>query len=206
MPFDSEDLNLGEDLISDTRPHWSALLASGTQTVVVLALIVVADLVFPNMPRVVLLILLLACLAVLVRIALHWARWASTHYVLTTDRFVIRWGVLARRSREIQLQRIADLGHSQGVWQRMLGTGSVRIQTIGEQRPHPLEWVSRPRTFKRQIWQQIERGRKRDEPTFATAGRSSVLERIEELEELKRRNLISEVEFALKRDELLDGL
>lgn len=62
-----------------------------------------------------------------------WIRWRTTHYVFTTHRVLIRRGVLTHTGRDISLQRINDVGFSQSLWDRMVGAGTLTIESAGEQ-------------------------------------------------------------------------
>lgn len=62
-----------------------------------------------------------------------WIEWRATHYVLTTHRVLIRRGVLRHVGRDISLQRINDVGFNQSLWDRMVGAGTLTIESAGEQ-------------------------------------------------------------------------
>src|SRR5947208_6936417 len=62
-----------------------------------------------------------------------WIRWRTTHYVFTSHRVLIRRGVFTRTGRDIALQRINDVGFSQSLWDRMVGAGTLTIESAGEQ-------------------------------------------------------------------------
>jgi uncharacterized membrane protein YdbT with pleckstrin-like domain len=59
-------------------------------------------------------------------------RWRTTHYVVTTHRLLFREGILARRGRDIGLARITDVSYRQSVWERLLNSGTVTIETAGD--------------------------------------------------------------------------
>jgi uncharacterized membrane protein YdbT with pleckstrin-like domain len=59
-------------------------------------------------------------------------RWRTTHYVVTTHRLLFREGILARRGRDIGLSRVTDVSYSQTVWERLLNSGTVTIETAGD--------------------------------------------------------------------------
>jgi uncharacterized membrane protein YdbT with pleckstrin-like domain len=62
-----------------------------------------------------------------------WIRWRTTHYVFTTHRVLIRRGVFTRTGRDIAMQRINDVGFSQSLWDRLVGAGTLTIESAGEQ-------------------------------------------------------------------------
>src|SRR3712207_4238096 len=59
-------------------------------------------------------------------------RWRTTHYVVTTHRVLLREGVLARRGRDIALSRIADVSYRQTLGQRLVRSGTLTIESLGE--------------------------------------------------------------------------
>ena len=59
----------------------------------------------------------------------------SMHYELTTQRFVHQTGILLRQTDRIEVIDIDDVGYTQGIVQRMLGVGKIRI--TGSDRTHP---------------------------------------------------------------------
>ncbi len=59
----------------------------------------------------------------------------SVHYELTTQRFVHQAGLLVRRTDRIEVIDIDDVSYTQGIIQRMLGVGTIRISSTD--RTHP---------------------------------------------------------------------
>jgi uncharacterized membrane protein YdbT with pleckstrin-like domain len=59
--------------------------------------------------------------------------WRCTHYVLTDERILMQEGVLSRERRDLPLNRINDHLTSQSVLDRMFGSGTVRVDSIGDQ-------------------------------------------------------------------------
>ncbi len=59
----------------------------------------------------------------------------SVHYELTTQRFVHQAGILVRRTDRIEVLDIDDVSFTQGIIQRMLGVGTIRLTS--SDRTHP---------------------------------------------------------------------
>jgi uncharacterized membrane protein YdbT with pleckstrin-like domain len=59
----------------------------------------------------------------------------SVHYELTTQRFVHQAGFLVRRTDRIEVIDIDDVSFTQGIIQRMLGVGTIRLSS--SDRTHP---------------------------------------------------------------------
>jgi uncharacterized membrane protein YdbT with pleckstrin-like domain len=68
-------------------------------------------------------------------VAVPLLRWRTTHYVITTHRLLFRTGVLSRQGRDIGLSRITDVSYRQTLWDRVINSGTVSIETAGEGGP-----------------------------------------------------------------------
>lgn len=58
------------------------------------------------------------------------------HYELTTQRFIHQSGVLVRRTDRIEVIDIEDISYTQGIVQRLLGVGTIRISGRDQSHPH----------------------------------------------------------------------
>jgi uncharacterized membrane protein YdbT with pleckstrin-like domain len=77
-------------------------------------------------------LLVLAVLLLLVTVVVPLMRWRATHYVITTHRLLFREGILARRGRDLGLARITDVSYTQTLWERLISSGTLTIETAGE--------------------------------------------------------------------------
>ncbi len=68
-------------------------------------------------------------------IATYLYRRFSMHYELTTQRFVHQNGILLRQTDRIEVIDLEDVSYTQGIIQRMLGVGTIRL--TGRDRTHP---------------------------------------------------------------------
>ena len=68
-------------------------------------------------------------------IASYIYRVLGMHYELTTQRFIHQKGVFVRQTDRIEVIDIDDVSYTQGVVQRMLGVGTIRL--TGTDRTHP---------------------------------------------------------------------
>jgi uncharacterized membrane protein YdbT with pleckstrin-like domain len=112
MPFPTRLLIEGEELILDLRPHWIALVrAVGVAILTIVAWIVLLPRLPDGSSHDVLfwLVIGLGILAMLwwtVRDSVHWA---TSHFVVTSDRVIHRQGLIAKNSMEIPLEAINDV-------------------------------------------------------------------------------------------------
>jgi uncharacterized membrane protein YdbT with pleckstrin-like domain len=135
VPYPDKLLAEDEEVVRHLHPHWLTLVRP-----VLVLLLVVGGTSFgaalvpagasQGTARAVLAGLALGVLVVaVVRPVL---RWRTTHYVVTTHRLLLREGVLARRGRDIVLSRIADVSYRQTLGQRLVRSGTLTIETLGE--------------------------------------------------------------------------
>ncbi|TKJ35622.1 PH domain-containing protein [Blastococcus sp. CCUG 61487] len=73
-----------------------------------------------------------ALVLLLVTVVVPLLRWRSTHYVITTHRLLFREGILARRGRDLGLARITDVSYAQSLWERLVRSGTLTIETAGD--------------------------------------------------------------------------
>ncbi|HLG91350.1 MAG TPA: PH domain-containing protein [Acidimicrobiales bacterium] len=196
MAFSRRLLNPGEELVLEERPHWlfvaGPLATLGVVVAGALALVVVAS--PPNWAQVALVVVIGACLA---RLASRYLRWRSTTLAVTSHRVVFTSGVLARRTREIPLERVNDCSVHQSLLERLVGAGRLLVESGGEAGQDCLPRMPRPARVLNAIHRQIGAGAR----TGATV--ESIPDQILKLDELCRRGVISEQEFAAKKAELL---
>jgi uncharacterized membrane protein YdbT with pleckstrin-like domain len=80
-------------------------------------------------------IVVVAVLLALALVVVPLLRWRTTHYVITTHRLLFRQGILARHGRDIGLSRITDVSYRQSLWDRVINSGTLSIETAGEGGP-----------------------------------------------------------------------
>jgi uncharacterized membrane protein YdbT with pleckstrin-like domain len=120
-----------EKVVLHLHPHWKAMFRPVTVLVVVLAGLGAAWGFGINS---VLLLVLAAIGLVLIAWLSLWPfmKWRSTHYVFTTERVIMREGVFSRDGRDIPLDRINDVSFHHSFFERMLGAGTLTIESAGE--------------------------------------------------------------------------
>lgn len=205
MAFPKKYLNDGEEIILDLRPHWFFLFGPAAALIGALALAVWVGSgdnppdwqVYPTVALAV-----AALLFFLVRLA----QWMTTDLVLTTDRLIYRKGVLSRHGREIPLERINDVSFTQTLFQRVLRAGDVLIESGGERGQSSFGHFGDPQGIQNEVHRAIEAASSRDADRMAGRRELSPLEQLEKLEELRQRGVITQAEFDLKKQNLLDRL
>ena len=153
--------------------------------------------------------------AVLVLFCLGWfgiryAKWANTNFVVTSDRVIHRVGVIAKHGIEIPLERINTVFFNQTIFERMLGAGDLGIESAGERGAETFEDVRKPAIVQNTIYRQMEANSARlhggGRPAATQEAGLSIPEQIEKLDELRKRGVISDQEFAAKKADLLNRM
>ena len=83
-------------------------------------------------------------------------QWRTTHFVVTDRRVLVRTGVLSRSGRDVPLSRINDITFSHSLVERMLGTGTLVIESAGERGQVVLSDVPRVEQVQRQVYDLVE--------------------------------------------------
>ena len=136
----------------------------------------------------------------------RYARWATTNFVVTTDRLVFRSGVLAKRGKEIPLERLNDISFNQSIFERLIGAGDLLIESAGERGQESFSDIPKPSRVQNEIYRQIELAQGRTADRMAGRRELSVPEQLEKLDELRQRGIITPAEFDVKKQQLLDRM
>ncbi|PRY51906.1 PH (Pleckstrin Homology) domain-containing protein [Geodermatophilus tzadiensis] len=144
MPYPDKLLADDEEVVRHLHPHWTTLFWPVVRFLLVVgagsylaALVPAGD--HQGVLRLVLLAVAVVLLAVLVGRPV--LRWRTTSTVLTTQRLLLREGVLARRGRDLPLSRVTDVSFSQTLWERVVRSGTVTVESAGEGGPTVLRKV-----------------------------------------------------------------
>jgi uncharacterized membrane protein YdbT with pleckstrin-like domain len=199
-----------EDLVLGLRPHWMALIVPILQTVGIVGALVVGFLYMPySWGGWVFALLLTAALVTL----LNWptrlvVAWATSRFVVTTDRVIRRSGLIAKQSIEISLERISDVRFHQTILERLLGAGDLTIESAAG--PLTFEDISDPERVQKVIFERKEANEHRKEEASARAARGafwqpgSVADELDKLHRLRATEIISEEEYRELRTRLLE--
>jgi uncharacterized membrane protein YdbT with pleckstrin-like domain len=202
MAFPRRLLNEGEDVVLDLRPHWWVFVKPVALVAAAVALLfVVAANVDHDVPTYA---ALLVVLYAVVRLVVAYLRWATTNFVVTTDRIVHRSGVLAKSGREIPLERLNDIAVSQSLFERLVGAGDLLVESGGERGQSHFTDVRSPFTVQNTIYRELERAQARSAQAARPA--PGIPEQLEKLDELRQRGVITQAEFDAKKAQLLDRL
>jgi uncharacterized membrane protein YdbT with pleckstrin-like domain len=136
MGYPDKLLASDEEVVRHLHPHWLTVFWPVLFLLLIVgggsfgAAIVPSDDDRSGLYR--LLIAGVALLLLLAFVVLPLLRWRTTHYVVTTHRLLFREGILARKGRDIGLSRITDVSYSQTIWERVIQSGTITIESAGD--------------------------------------------------------------------------
>ena len=203
MRYPTEFLTEDETVERAFRPHWKTLFFPALFTVLAIAAgVMVLQLLPAGWPQ-------WAALAVVGAGWVAWGllpvvRWYYTLHILTSERLIVRRGIIARTGMEIPLEVVNDVGFSQSVVERLLGFGDVVIESAGELGQSRLANIPRPQEFHSVLY------RVREARTIALSGGGTQVEReiatLAQLAELHRQGHLTDEEFREQKARLLDSI
>jgi uncharacterized membrane protein YdbT with pleckstrin-like domain len=183
-------------------PHWSTLVRPVAVLVVVLAATIVGAIEKALVGE----ILAILLLVTVVWVGLRVLRRQNTNFVVTTDRIIYRSGVIAKHGKEIPLERVNDISFHQSVFERLIGTGDLSIESAGAQSRETFGDIPKPSLVQNEIYRQMEASAGRHADRMAGHRELSVPEQIDKLDDLRQRGVITQAEFDAKKQQLLDRL
>ena len=230
MPYPRDLLNDDEELCLDLRPHWW-YFAKYFLGAFILFLIIIALEFFPDGSRSAAAgsidslfftidqyawrIWVLAFLVWAIFFAFQYLGRHLTLFVVTSDRIIFRNGIIAKRGVEIPLERVNNINFGQTMFERMIGAGTLEIESAGQDGQSTFKDVRHPDAVQQEIYRSMEENVKKTaryssegiaSQMAAGSRQISIPEQIEKLAQLKEQNIISEAEYLEKRQNLLDQM
>jgi uncharacterized membrane protein YdbT with pleckstrin-like domain len=135
VAFPEDVLTTDEHVVLHLHPHWKAMIRPVLVLVVALAALVVGYIYLPEGSSGTVGLYAIAALALVAAVWLaFWPFlvWRTTHYVFTNERVLLQTGVFSRDRRDIPLARVNDHSMSQRFIERLLGCGTLTIESAGE--------------------------------------------------------------------------
>jgi uncharacterized membrane protein YdbT with pleckstrin-like domain len=202
MAFPRRLLSEGEELVMDLRPHWIALVAPLAETALILAAVVVALVyapdTWPSWTRWAIVIVGLALFLI------HPLRlivaWATSHFVVTTNRVIHRSGWFAKQSMEIPLENISDVKFTQSVFERVIGAGDLILESPGTFGQEKFGDVRKPERVQKSIYEMTEATQQR---RSGAGPAPSLADELAKLDRLRDEGVLSEAEFQAQKARLL---
>lgn len=203
MPFPKQLLNDDEEVAVDLHPHWLFF----AKAVAWLVAAIIFGIVSLTLDIEALRWIALAAIVITALMVGHrYLQWISTNFVVTNDRVIYRSGVVTKRGIEIPLERVNTVHFSQGVLERMTGTGDLQIESGGEDGQQRFTDIRKPDMVQNVIHQQMDvnEGRRRGEHNRPPAS-TDVATQLEKLEGMLERGTLTQAEFDAQKQRLLGG-
>jgi membrane protein YdbS with pleckstrin-like domain len=236
VALSNAELSPGEEVLVDAHPHWIVLAAPAVVTVVAVAAAAAVAAQFSKAPTVVawVLVAMVAVPAAwLVRRAVHRS---SINLVVTTHRILLQRGILRREVTQLRMARVKEVHCTQTFGERLIGSGRLILEVGDEDGAFVVDDVRRPRALQRVIGSRIGElepegqfdapaldadatpphgvpvvdGRQDINPPPPPASGDqrvdSVHRQLVEIDDLRRRGILTEEEFERKKADLLSRL
>ncbi len=199
MRYPTRLLTDDEEIVDQFRPHWKVLLPAILWAMGLAALAGVAIAALdPPWRWYTVAALVLIWLALAVRSVFAW--W-FTNYVLTTERIIVRRGMIARTGVEIPLENVTNVLFSQTVLERVLRYGDVILESAGSQGQSELHDIPDPEGFQSEVY--AARELRSVSIKGGTGAVRDIVSQLEALADLRERGHLSDDEFAAKKAWLL---
>jgi uncharacterized membrane protein YdbT with pleckstrin-like domain len=137
VAFPEDVLADEEEIVLHVRPHWKAVVVPAVVLVLALSGLVMGLVLLPATDggRIGLLLVAAIMLYYGGRYGLYpLLNWRCTEYVLTGERLLMQRGIVDRERRDLPLNRINDHTMTQSLLDRLFGSGTLAIDSIGDQR------------------------------------------------------------------------
>jgi membrane protein YdbS with pleckstrin-like domain len=213
VPFPKRLLIPGEELVLDLRPHWIALFLPGVATV---GIVLVGLWLISKFDGVVNWVIVAAMAILLIAYPVRrlvW--WLTSYFVVTNDRLIHREGLIAKHSMEIPLEAINDVRFAQGVFERIIGAGTLIVQSASESGREEFKAIRNPEDVQKTIYHQGEMNQQRmfhpagstpaSEPTLPASPplAPSTVTELERLADLRAKGVLTEAEFQAQKAKIL---
>ena len=210
----------GEEVVLELRPHPVALAAPALAALVGTG---AAIWVLDRFDGVIVWVVWAAWLALMLGFVVpKLVAWWTSIFVVSSDRVISREGFIAKRSMEIPLEQVNDVRFEQGIFDRMVGAGTLLIQSASTTGTNSFEDIRHPEDVQRTIFHQGELNQQRtgqrsapapsapsapSRPDAAAGGTPplspSVTTELERLAELRARGVLTESEFQAQKARIL---
>ena len=206
MPFPPKLLNDDEEIAVDLHPHWLYFAKAVAWLVAAIIFGIVALSIGGSVGTTLQWIALAAVLVTAAMVAYRYIGWISTNFVVTNDRVIFRSGVVTKRGIEIPLERVNTVHFSQGVFERMTGTGDLLIESGGEDGQQRFTDIRQPDAVQNIIHQQMDVNEQRRRGTYKQPeATTDVATQLEKLEGMLERGTLTQAEFDAQKQRLLGG-
>ena len=205
MPYPKKLLNDHETVALDLHPHWWFFAKPAAALVGSIVLGIFAVTVDGDRGDA-LKVLSIALIVITGLWTVHrYLRWATTNFVITSDRVIYRSGIIAKSGIEIPLERVNNVSFSKGIFERVINAGDLLIESGGEDGKQRFTDIRGPERVQNLIHAQIEiiKTRRVDPAAPHHGSVTDVATQLEKLEGMVERGTLSREEFDAQKRKLL---
>ena len=212
MSYAEKNLVAGENVTYRARYHW--VIYRFSLLLMLLAAILVALALYasrnssaqPSARWIGLAALACGAVAGLVAIGKR-IRTSADEFVVTNRRVIRKVGLVSREIEQAPLDKIQDITVDQSWVGRLLGFGTVTLETASERGTLIFPNVAQPEGMRNALWGHSRAGEPEPQaPDLAPSAAPSAGNRLAELDRLRQQGLVSDDEYSRKRREILSRL
>jgi uncharacterized membrane protein YdbT with pleckstrin-like domain len=210
MGYTDSLMGRNEHIVFVTRQHWLVLVAAAVgDGFLALAALVVARLLY-DVHKALALLAVLAALPI-VHFVVRLLNWHNDQYIVTNRRVMEVHGVINKRVSDSSLEKVNDVVLEQSILGRFLNYGTVAIITGSDIGVNQFSRILRPVRFKIEMLNQKEdlaeleslSSRAKRVLTEEPPAKGDIPELIAELDQLRKRGIVTDQEFEEKKADLL---
>jgi hypothetical protein len=198
-------LGESEEILLETHQHWFVLFGKiFLELLVTAVLLVVIIVAFTYYPPAIwgLILLVIPAIGIFNDVLV----WRNKAYIVTNRRVIQIAGVFDKDVVDSSLEKVNDVKMSQSFFGRMFGYGDIEILTASELGVNLFHEIDNPVGFKTAMINAKERLGFDGDSGVGTRVSKDIPALIAELDELRKKGIISEVEFQRKKTQLLEKI
>lgn len=194
-------LGENEQIILETHQHWFVLFGKIFLELLLIALIIGGSLALSTIYPATIYGLVLVIVPLIGMIS-DILVWRNKAYVVTNRRVIQIAGVFDKEVVDSSLEKVNDVKMSQSFFGRMFGYGDIEILTASELGVNLFHEIANPVEFKTSMLNAKEQ-LGYDELGAGSRPSADIPSLIARLDDLRKKGILSEVEFQKKKSELL---
>jgi uncharacterized membrane protein YdbT with pleckstrin-like domain len=199
-----EMLGENEQILLRARKHWSVLVGNIVLEIfLIIALIVISFVLLPLVAFPVVPLGFVLVLVPLIGMVRDFLVWYNRQYIVTNRRVVQTSGIFSKDVVDSSLEKVNDVKLSQSFWGRLFDYGDIEILTASEVGANVFRSIGEPIKFKTAMLNAKERLGFDELGVQAVQAVHDIPFMIASLDDLRKKGIISELEFQQKKAELL---
>ncbi len=208
----------GESMVLHSHPHWWYFWKQVLSGIGIVVLLILTIWTSGALSTFLMWVTVIGFIVWLLDTVYEFAQWQTTRFAVTDQRVAYQSGLVRRKGVSIPLNRVNNVNFEQGMIARMLGNGTLTIESAGETGDSVFENIPDPDSVRSMIFRQMDAyGTARSERDAAAVARAmhtddgaeahgSVADRLAELDQLRASGAITDDEYATKRSDILGDL